>query len=101
MSVDPGAFNSSTTSTAPEEGPGGGWHRKLVILLFVLFSFEIGLFLLVFPWVEPWDNNWMADLVPWGGSLWSSPFFRGALSGLGFLNIYIALGEIFRLRRPS
>jgi hypothetical protein len=32
--------------------------------------------------------------------LWTSTYFRGALSGLGLLNIYISLGEVSRLRHP-
>jgi hypothetical protein len=76
-----------------------GWTAKLAALLFILFSFEIGVFLLVFPWLEPWQNNWMAEVAPWLRGVWENPFFRGALSGLGFVNICIALLEAFRLRR--
>ena len=75
------------------------WSQRLGALLFILFCFEIGMFLLVFPWLAPWRNNWLADIFPWIGGVWESPFFRGALSGLGFVNIYISLGEVFRLRR--
>jgi hypothetical protein len=31
--------------------------------------------------------------------VWDSPYFRGALSGLGVVNIYISLAEVFRFRR--
>ena len=55
--------------------------------------------MLVFPWLDPWQNNWVADLLPGLARLWGNPFFRGALSGLGFVNIYIALVEAFRTRR--
>jgi hypothetical protein len=77
------------------------WSHRLGALLFILFCFEIGVFLLVFPWLDPWQNNWLADLSPPMAGLWSSPFFRGALSGLGFVNIYISLVEVFRLRRVA
>jgi hypothetical protein len=33
-------------------------------------------------------------------TIWENAYFRGALSGLGLVNIYISLGEVFRLRRP-
>jgi len=33
--------------------------------------------------------------------VWMSPFFRGALSGLGIVNMYISLAEIIRVRRPA
>lgn len=76
-----------------------GWSRKLGALLSVIFCFEIGVFLLVFPWMDPWTNNWLADLAPWLSHLWDNGFFRGAVSGLGAVNIVISLAEIFRLRR--
>ncbi|MBZ5611861.1 MAG: hypothetical protein LAP38_26675 [Acidobacteriia bacterium] len=76
------------------------WSRKLGTLLFILVSFEVGVFLLIFPWMQFWDHNSLASLAPWTRDLWSSAYFRGALSGLGVVNIYIALGEVLRLWRP-
>jgi hypothetical protein len=76
------------------------WRHKLGILLFIILSFEVGLFLLIFPWMQRWDANLIAGLAPWMRDIWDSPYFRGALSGLGLLNIFISLGEVVRLRRP-
>ena len=67
-------------------------------MLFVIFCFEIGVFLLVFPWLDPWSNNGVADLRGLA-EVWDNPYFRGALSGLGLLNIYISFVEVFRLKR--
>ncbi len=69
-------------------------------LLFIIVCFEVGVFLLIFPWMEYWNNNSIASLAPWMREVWDSPFFRGALSGLGVINICISLAEVFRLRRP-
>ena len=82
-----------------QAGRAATWSHRLGALLLILFCFEIGVFLLVFPWLDPWQNNWIADVSPFLGSVWENPFFRGALSGLGFLNLYIAVVEVFRLRR--
>ncbi|HYK18070.1 MAG TPA: hypothetical protein VEV37_08615 [Bryobacteraceae bacterium] len=76
------------------------WVQRLGTLLFVLVCFEVGAFLLLFPWMDYWDHNSIAALAPWMRGVWDSAYFRGALSGLGLVNIYIALAEIFRLRRP-
>jgi hypothetical protein len=65
----------------------------------VIFCFELGVFLLVFPWLEAWDINWFASYSPAVRDLWNNSYFRGALSGLGLVNIYISLIEVFRLRR--
>jgi hypothetical protein len=77
------------------------WYHKLGVLLFIIVCFEVGAFLTLFPWTPQWDNNSMANLVPMLRDLWSSSYFRGALSGLGLLNIYISLGEVSRLRRAA
>jgi hypothetical protein len=75
------------------------WYQIASALLFIIFCFEIGVFLLVFPWLEYWGHNWFSTFVPEWRRYWENPFVRGAISGLGALNIYIALAEIFRLRR--
>ena len=87
------------------------WYEKLTAVLFAIFCFEMGLFLVLFPWFGHWEVNYVAWIAPDSGnalefaqrwrSVWLSPFFRGAISGLGLVNIIIALGEVFRLRRFS
>ncbi len=88
------------TIEAPVEPSRSTWYQKLGILLFITVCFEVGVFLLVFPWMDAWNNNSIAGLAPWTRDVWNSPYFRGALSGLGLINIYISLVEVFRLRRP-
>lgn len=83
----------------PEPAYYGGWYAKFRILLFIVFAFEIGFFLLVFPWMQIWDKTSIPLMLPWLGHIWDNPFFRGAISGLGAVNIYIALLEVGRLRR--
>lgn len=81
------------------EAPAPSWRRKLGTLLFIVVCFEVGLFLLVFPWAQYWRNNFIAGATPWVHELWNNNFFRGALSGLGVLNLYISIAEVLRLRR--
>ena len=76
------------------------WHQKLWRVIFIVFCFELGIFLLVFPWLDYWDNNSIAGLSPRLEDLWQSTYFRGALSGLGVVNLLISFGEVFRFRRP-
>jgi hypothetical protein len=77
-----------------------GWIHKLGILLFIIVCFEVGAFLLIFPWTQQWETNSLANLAPWVRDAWGNSYFRGALSGLGVVNIYISLAEVIRLRRP-
>lgn len=75
------------------------WHQRILSICFIIFAFEVGLFLLIFPWLPLWDLNWVPLQSPALGELWMSPHFRGALSGVGLLNIYVALAELFRQLR--
>ena len=77
------------------------WYHKLGVILFVIVCFEVGAFLVIFPWTQQWDSNSLASLLPSLRDYWTSSYFRGALSGLGLLNIYISIGELLRLRRPG
>jgi hypothetical protein len=86
---------------AAVEPPRYRWYHKLLALLAVIFCFEMGVFLLVFPWVSEWDLNYFARLPFWAENVWISPYFRGAISGIGLVNIYISFVEVFRLRRFS
>jgi hypothetical protein len=68
-------------------------------LIFIVFCMELGMFLVIFPWSEFWDRSFFFSLAPEWRLYWDNAYLRGAVSGLGILNVYIALMEIFRLRR--
>jgi hypothetical protein len=100
----PGPESEQTTPPADPSGTQThrkiGWQRRLLRISLALFVFEIGAFLAVFPWTESWNVNYFQTLTPWLQSLWYQPSFRGALTGLGFVNIYIAcLQVVSSLRR--
>ena len=75
------------------------WYHKMSAVVFITFCLEIGLFLLIFPWTEYWDGNYFSSLMPQMKSYWDNLYVRGAVSGLGAVNLFISLSEIFRLRR--
>ena len=76
---------------------GRSWQRRLLGICFAIFSFEIGLFLVIFPWMDDtWDLNYFNSVIPILKGVWDDPYFRGALTGLGFVNIYIACMEVIR-----
>ena len=45
-----------------------------------------------------WDVNWFAATNLALHAVWVNSFFRGAVSGVGLLNIWIGFGELFRVR---
>ena len=78
------------------------WQSRLLGICLAIFTFEIGLFLVVFPWMDDaWSINYLQKLIPTLRSVWDDPYFRGALTGLGLVNIYISCLEMIRLFRRS
>jgi hypothetical protein len=63
-------------------------------LLVIAFFFEIGFALLVVPWSAFWDRNYFAEALPPIHIFITNNFVRGAVSGLGLINIFTGLGEI-------
>jgi hypothetical protein len=82
----------------PPAKPSGflRWQRRILGFCLVIFAFEIGMFLIVFPWLRTWDLNWVPLHSQRLSDIWMSRYFRGALSGLGLLNIYVAFAELVR-----
>jgi hypothetical protein len=70
------------------------WHRRVLGFCVVIFALEIGVFLVVFPWLSNWDQSWIPLHSPRLANMWMSTYFRAALSALGLLNIYIAGMEL-------
>ena len=59
----------------------------------ILISFLVGLVLVLAPWTQAWESNYL--LQPHGTlrSLLLSTFMRGCVSGLGLINILLALHQ--------
>ncbi len=66
-------------------------------LLLVGFFFEIGFALIVVPWSAYWDRNYFAQVVPPLTALMTNNFVRGAVSGLGVINVLAGLSELVSL----
>jgi len=84
--------------TPPQAEPSGSlrWQRRVLGFCLVIFAFEIGIFLIVFPWLHTWDLSWAPLHSQRFSDIWMSNYFRGALSGLGLLNVYVAFGELVK-----
>ena len=85
---------------------------KLSVIFYIILCLEIGIFLTVLPWwpqgmwgISDWGNNYfllyaarktgIQGLQAMVGSGW----VRGAVSGVGLLNLGIAFWEIFNFKR--
>ena len=63
-------------------------------LLLVAFSLEVGFVLIIIPWSPFWDSNYFGQLLPPLRTLMTNNFVRGAVSGLGLLNLTAGLAEL-------
>ena len=63
-------------------------------LLAVVFFIEVGLLLIVLPWSSFWDRNYFAYAWPELQPILTNDFLRGAVSGLGFLNLFAGFFEL-------
>jgi hypothetical protein len=68
--------------------------RRLVIT--ALF-FEIGIVLLVVPWMPYWQQNYFIDARPIVEPILTNNFVKGAISGLGLVNLVAGLFELASL----
>ncbi len=66
-------------------------------LFIVAFFFEIGFALVVVPWSAFWDRNYFAETVPAIHAVITNNFVRGAVSGLGIINLIAGLGELISI----
>lgn len=73
--------------------------KRWLAVLYIVFCFELGVFLLLLPWVALWERNFFARNYVWISTVARNYFFRGAVSGLGLVDIFLAFNEAWRLRR--
>src|SRR6185503_12184821 len=86
---------------------------QLSVVLYIILCLEIGIVLVLFPWVpqgtfwgmlSDWGNNYFLLYVARKTGIHAlqtvvaSGWMRGAVSGIGFLNIGIAFWEIFHFK---
>jgi hypothetical protein len=82
---------------------------KLTIVFFILICFEIGILLVILPWVPSpsWSENYLlvlaADKIhwPWLALAMKSGYTRGAVTGLGVLNILLGVWEIINFKKTA
>jgi hypothetical protein len=66
-------------------------------LLLVAFFLEVGFVLIVAPWSTFWDRNYFAESLPFIDAIISNNYVRGAVSGLGVINVAAGIVELFSI----
>jgi len=82
--------------------------ERLTVIFFIVLCLLLGFYLILSPWdtlFGRWDENYLLVLVSEGARLpvlqrtVTSNWFRGAVTGLGVLNLVIAFWEIANFER--
>ena len=80
---------------------------KLTIIFFIMICFETGALLVILPWLNypPWNENYLLILAaeslnsPAIARVMTSGYARGAVTGLGLLNIMLGAWEIINFKK--
>ena len=70
--------------------------NRILSIAFILFCFEIGLFLVFAPWSGLWDHNSLLSFLPGIRAFALNNFVRGGVSGLGVVDCMLGLSELHR-----
>jgi hypothetical protein len=77
---------------------------KITIIVYILICLEVGILLAILPWTPYWDSNFFLDFlsgrlhISWLANAVQSGFVRGAVTGLGVLNVLAGMRDIFKFR---
>ena len=92
------ALEETLSRPDPTPRPRSG-SSVLTRIFFILFCLEIGLVLLLLPWTFFWDSNYFFHLTPNLNEFWRSTYLRGGVSGVGLINLWIAIQEAWHMWR--
>ncbi|MCC6451564.1 MAG: hypothetical protein IT171_01665 [Acidobacteria bacterium] len=82
--------------------------ERLTVIFFIILCLLLGMYLILSPWdalFGPWADNYLLAYVADRSGLpviqraIASTWFRGAVTGLGVLNIIIAVWEMFSFNK--
>ncbi|MGE0885651.1 MAG: hypothetical protein AB7P14_19050 [Blastocatellales bacterium] len=77
---------------------------KITVIVYIVISFEIGLLLVFLPWTPWWDDNFFLYFLtgklqaPWIATFLKHSAIRGAVSGIGLLNVLAGVYDIIKFR---
>ena len=96
---------SAVQSADPNHG-GRGKPRsnklvQILTILYIMFTLEFGVALLVLPFLSIWESNYLLYLYPEIRQIVENPYFKGAVLGLGIVNILIGFKEIVHFKSFS
>jgi len=79
------------------------WLQRILVSIYVLFCMTLGMALVTLPWLGNWFEDGLVARWPALQHLLQNGFVRGAISGLGFVDIWLGVMEAvtYRDHRPA
>lgn len=71
---------------------------RLLAAILIVFCVELGLFLLVVPWTPHWQYNYFLFRWPLLAPWLNNHYLRGAVSGLGLIDLGLGLWLLLGFR---
>jgi len=68
-------------------------------VIFIAYFLEVGVLLTLAPWSALWDRNYFIQAWPVVAGVAGNHFVRGAISGLGLINLVAGCAEVIGLVR--
>jgi len=74
------------------------WRARLFLVEFAFLCLMIGILLIIAPWTPLWNTNSLLAGFPRLREFLMNDFVRGLISGLGVVDIGLAVAEVVRYR---
>lgn len=77
---------------------------RITVIVYILICLEVGILLMALPWTPYWSDNFFFDFIrsrlhaSWLSAALQSGYGRGAVTGLGALNVLAGLRDAFKFR---
>jgi len=89
----PSPTSPAVTAPPPDHQRTTHWLRRADLFLRVIVRLYIGLILVFLPWTHAWTYNRFFLYYAAAAKLIESGAIRGLVSGLGLLNLWIAISD--------
>jgi hypothetical protein len=103
VSSPPGTSNKFSPPAADDRGEQAAeqphadslqiWLLRIRALLIVTLCATFGVLLVILPWMPQWTDNPLLLSVPQLREIIGTGFFRGVVSGLGMLDLWLGFWE--------
>ena len=77
------------------------WMHRISLVIYVIFCIEIGMLLAVLPWMRIWTENALVTGYPILKLVLQHGFVRGAVTGVGLLDIILGIWEAVHYRESG